>query len=375
MRFSHNFDCFPSQSNALAIHSAITQYRRWVAARMRVDPALKTPHVITSSIEHPSVAQCLRRYRGIDVTVVPWQEIPAGIASRVKRNTCLVTIMLANNETGIMLPIAQVARLLREDIQRTREGTGLPRVMLHTDASQCVGKVKVDVGVLGVDYVTIAGHKFYGPRIGALYVKEQRNGKLPVCPMFWGGGQESGYRAGTENTPMIAGLGQACQLVTDNFTTYEKHLKKIRTHFEKGLKRQFGSRVKINVLRPCALDDTGRCTSTLDNGQADTELVYARLPNTSSVAFDHPQITGRSLQRMCPNAHFSLGAACHGDEGGYSGSVLAAHGVCRHHAARTIRLSFGRETTVDEVDSVLGQLKLAVSMVEGGGEGRGKEAV
>ena len=125
----------------------------------------------------------------------------------------LVTVMLANNETGILQPVKELFSALHASAPPTR----VP-ILLHTDAAQAIGKIPVSGPELGADLVTIVGHKFYGPRIGALY---HRKG-VAVSPMFYGGGQEAGLQPGTENTPMIAGLGAACGLVTRNLDTYRK---------------------------------------------------------------------------------------------------------------------------------------------------------
>lgn len=116
------------------------------------------------------------------------------------------------------------------------------RIFLHTDAAQAIGKIKVDATELDVDYLTIVGHKFYGPRIGALYVRKclsknpmDNYSKAPLVPFFYGGGQENGLRPGTENTPMIAGLGKAAELVSKNLETYKVTMKSVRDYLERRL--------------------------------------------------------------------------------------------------------------------------------------------
>ena len=124
-----------------------------------------------------------------------------------------------DNETGILQPVMELFSALRASAPPTR----VP-ILLHTDAAQAIGKIPVSGPELGADLVTIVGHKFYGPRIGVLY---HRKG-VAVSPMFYGGGQEAGLRPGTENTPMIAGLGAACGLVTRNLDTYSRHMRTVR---------------------------------------------------------------------------------------------------------------------------------------------------
>ncbi|KAG7214585.1 hypothetical protein CRUP_012363, partial [Coryphaenoides rupestris] len=124
------------------------------------------------------------------------------LLAAVKPNTCLVSVMLANNETGVIMPIRELCR----KVNGVNQQRGHPRILVHTDAAQALGKICVDVADLGVDYLSIVGHKFYAPRIGALYVRGPGT-TTPLHPMFYGGGQERSFRPGTENTPMIAGLG------------------------------------------------------------------------------------------------------------------------------------------------------------------------
>uniref|UniRef100_A0A6A7FYS1 Selenocysteine lyase n=1 Tax=Hirondellea gigas TaxID=1518452 RepID=A0A6A7FYS1_9CRUS len=287
--------------------------------------------------------------------------MPAAVVSSIKPNTCLITIMLANNETGIMLPVAQITRLMNEDVRKTREIERLFRILTHTDASQCVGKVAVEVDDLGVDYLTITGHKFYGPRIGALYIRENSQGFLPVYPQFYGGGQERGIRPGTENTPMIAGLGMACELVYSNLYDYASQLKKQRSYLERLLKRHFSEHIKFNCLVPCTEDDPVGCASRHLSGKKETPLVYPRLPNTCSAALCYPQVTAAEILQLCPNLLCSQGAACHSDDNvAYENSILKQHGVCSFHAKRTLRLSIGRETTHQDLESAVLQIKLAV---------------
>ena len=220
-----------TEANHLAIWAALELYRgsdpaavttRCPSPETRAAPACHPatssrglPHIVTSNIEHPAVTAPLAQLeaRGwAAVTRVPvvrgsgrWSV--ASMLEAVTPDTCLVTVMLANNETGILQPVKELFSALRASAPPTR----VP-ILLHTDAAQAIGKIPVSGPELGADLVTIVGHKFYGPRIGALY---HRKG-VAVSPMFYGGGKEAGLRPGTENTPMIAGLGAACGLVTRN---------------------------------------------------------------------------------------------------------------------------------------------------------------
>ena len=171
------------------------------------------------------------------------------VLGAVEQDTCLVTIMMANNETGVLQPVAEIFKALKE-----RPPNTLVPPILHTDAAQAVGKVRVNVNELCADLVTIAGHKFYAPKVGALY---HRSG-VTVTPMFYGGGQEvrrknllfttihisitslqAGLRPGTENVPMIVGLGAAAELVTINLSLYSEHMAEMRNYLREQLIRRF----------------------------------------------------------------------------------------------------------------------------------------
>ena len=232
-----------TEANHLAIWAALELYRgsdpaavstRCPSPETRAAPACHPasetrglPHIVTSNIEHPAVTAPLAQLeaRGwAAVTRVPvvrgsgrWSV--ASMLEAVTPDTCLVTVMLANNETGILQPVKELFSALRAAAPPTR----VP-ILLHTDAAQAIGKIPVSGSELGADLVTIVGHKFYGPRIGVLY---HRKG-VAVSPMFYGGGQETGLQPGTENTPMIAGLGAACGLVTRNLDTYSRHMRTVR---------------------------------------------------------------------------------------------------------------------------------------------------
>lgn len=150
----------------------------------------------------------------------------------IRPNTILVSIMLANNETGVIQPVEEASAFIK-----TLSDRKVP-IYVHTDAAQAIGKIKVDVEKLMVDYLTIVGHKFYGPKIGALYARNclvHNSSRSPLHHLFQGAGQESGLRPGTENTPMIVGLGKACQLVTKNLDKFSNHMKELRDYLEKKL--------------------------------------------------------------------------------------------------------------------------------------------
>ncbi|XP_060039913.1 selenocysteine lyase, partial [Erinaceus europaeus] len=229
-----------TESNNLVIHSVVKQFRQ-ARASQGAPGEPPVPHFITSSVEHDSVRLPLEQLvqEGLaEVTFVPVStqtgQIQAeDVVAATRASTCLVTIMLANNETGVVMPVAEISRRVWA-LNRQRTEAGLPPVLVHTDAAQALGKRRVDVRELAVDFLTIVGHKFYGPRVGALFVRAPGD-LTPLHPALFGGGQERSFRPGTENTAMIAGLGKAAELVTENLEAYEVHMQGVRDYLEERL--------------------------------------------------------------------------------------------------------------------------------------------
>ncbi|KAG9494375.1 hypothetical protein GDO78_001955 [Eleutherodactylus coqui] len=311
-----------------------------------LDKAL--PHIITSNVEHDSIVlplKHLQKAHRAEVTFVPVStttgrvEVEDVIAA-LRPNTCLVSIMLANNETGVIMPIGELSQRLMS-ISEERKTQGLPPILLHTDAAQALGKISVDVQQLGVHYLTIVGHKFYGPRIGALYVHGIGH-KTPLLPMLYGGGQERHYRPGTENTPMIAGLGKAAELVSLHCTIYEDHMRSVRDYLEKRLQDAFGNKIRFN------------------SHFSGTE----RLPNTCNVSLLRPAVLGREWLSHSDYLLASVGAACHSDRGDRPSHVLLSSGVPPDAARGAIRLSVGRDTSRDDVDLIVRDLEQAAQKLE-----------
>jgi len=273
-------------------------------------------HVITSSIEHPAVlevALALEMEGLIELTVVGVDAMgridPDEVTGAVQENTILVSIMLANNEVGTLQPVAEVAKHCRER-----------GVLVHTDAAQAVGKIPVDVETLGVDLLTVAGHKLYAPKgIGALYI---RSG-VEVEPIIRGAGHERRLRAGTENILEMVGLGAASALVRDEPKTEHARIEAL------------GDRLRE------------RLAAGVD-GLIEHAAGAERLPNTLSVCLPGAH-AGDLLEAIGDEVAASAGAACHGFNIQVS-HVLAAMGVTPDVAMGTIRLSVGRFTTGEEVD-------------------------
>lgn len=306
------------------------------------------PHFITCTVEHDSIRlplEHLMEEQVAEVTFVPVSKVSGqaeveDVLTAVRPTTCLVTIMLANNETGVIMPVPEISRHIKA-LNQSRAASGLPRVLVHTDAAQALGKRRVDVEDLGVDFLTIVGHKFYGPRIGALYVRGV--GKLtPLYPMLFGGGQERNFRPGTENTPMIAGLGKAAELVSENCEAYEAHMRDIRDYLEERLEAEFGKRIHLNSRFPGV----------------------ERLPNTCNFSIQGSKLPGYMVLAQCQTLLASVGASCHSDHEDRPSPVLLSCGIPVDVARNALRLSVGRSTTRAEVDLIVQDLKQAVAQLE-----------
>jgi cysteine desulfurase len=293
-----------SESDTLAIRGAALTLQQ------------RGKHIITQVTEHPAVlnsCRALTRLHGFRVTYLPVDVYgrvnPADVEAAIDDQTVLVTIMHANNETGTLQPIAAIAEIAH------RHG-----VLMHTDASQSVGKIPTDVGTLGVDLLTVAGHKLYAPKgIGALYVRRG----LQLEPVIYGGGQESGRRAGTENVAFMVGLGTACVLARGQLASSQVRIRGLRNTLQHRLEQYLPGTVHLNGHE------------------------IERLPNTLNVSIDG--VVGEEVLAATPEIASSTGSACH--EGSTEPSaVLMAMGMSRERALGALRLTLGRWSTEDEVE-------------------------
>ncbi len=269
-------------------------------------------HIITSSIEHPSVLNpCKHLMRmGYEVTFLPVDSKglvdPSDVKRAIRRDTLLVTIMHSNNETGVIQPIAEIGETLLEQ--------GIP---LHTDCAQSIGKVSVSVKDLKATMISLAGHKSYAPKgIGALYLKEG----FILKPILFGASQERGFRPGTENIPHIAGFGKACEIIREEFNQIVNHLKEVTDLLLEKL-------LTIEGLRL--------------NGEG-----APRLPNTLNVSIKNI-MADEFVERVGDRLAISAGSACHAGVRNIS-HVLVAMGL-KDFALSSIRLSTGKFTTTEEV--------------------------
>lgn len=279
----------------------------------------KGDHIITTRIEHPAIIEpCSFLERlGARVTYLPVDGAgridPDDLRRAITPRTILVSIMHANNEVGTLQPIEDCGRITHE-----RD------VLFHTDAAQSVGKVPTDVDQLGVDLLSIAGHKLYAPKgVGALFVRRG----VSIEPLIHGAGHEGGRRAGTESALLAVGLGKACELARD----FERiaRLRALRDHFWEELQKLFKDRVTLN----------GHPTH--------------RLPNTLNVSFIG-RIGAEILGRL-DGVAASTGSACHSGRIELS-SVLEAMGVAPEVGMGAVRFSLGRGTTREEIDAVIQRL-------------------
>ena len=279
----------------------------------------KGEHIITTAAEHPAVlAPCRFLERlGATVTSLPVDSTgrvdPESVRRAITPRTVLISVMHANNEVGTIQPIEEIADIAREH-----------GVRFHTDAAQSVGKIPTGVDTLGVDLLTIAGHKLYAPKgVGVLYVRRG----VELEPLIHGAGHERGRRAGTESALLTAGLGAACTLAQD--LSPMEHVRGLRDRFWHALQVRFGDCVVLNGHPEC------------------------RLPNTLNVSF--VGMVGADVLAGLDGVAASTGSACHSGRVELS-PVLAAMGVPESVGMGAVRFSLGRATTEAEIDAVVGRL-------------------
>lgn len=299
-----------SEANNQALKGAVFAKLRGIFGRWAKDA-----HIVTSAIEHPAIVQpCefLQRL-GCRITTVPVDRQglvdPAALRKALDRKTTLVSIMHSNNEVGTLQPIREITALAHEH-----------GALMHTDAAQSLGKVAVNVEELGVDLLSVAGHKLYAPKgVGVLLVKKG----VKIEPLIHGAPHESERRAGTENVPYIVALGEACRIAKQSLPHATERLRYLRDRLWERLHAALGERIVLN-------------------GHPEK-----RLPNTLNVNFVGQ--VGAELLAAVPEIAASTGAACH--EGTVCLSrVLSAMGVPEKLGRGAVRLSVGRFTTEEEVD-------------------------
>lgn len=273
----------------------------------------KGNHIITSAIEHPSIFEvCLYLERqGFSITFLPVDETgmvdPSSVTDAIREETILISIMHANNEVGTIQPIEAISEIAKKN-----------KILFHTDAAQSLGKIETDVKAMGVDLLSIAGHKLYAPKgIGALYIKSG----IQLEKLIHGADHEQNLRAGTENVLEIVGLGKACEIAKDELEENQKHYANNRDYLHNLISEA------VPIVR--------------FNGHLEK-----RLPNTLSLSF--PNLEANTLVSRLEGVAVSAGAACHSETIDVS-AVLEAMQVPIEYAMGTIRLSTGRDNTMDEI--------------------------
>lgn len=284
-----------------------------LAIRGVLDASRTLRHLVTSVIEHPATSQpCVwQQSQGVRLTQIGVDGFGRASLEQaravINHETALVTVMQANNETGVLQPITELSELAH-----------VAGAIMHTDAAQSVGKVPVSVKELGVDLLSIAAHKLYGPKgVGALFVKHG----VKLAPLALGSGQEHGLRSGTENVASVVGFGMACEAAARDLYEVSKRVTKLRNAFWQQLSAQVPG-LKLNGH------------------------MKLRLPNTLNMRF--PGASGNKVLAGAPEVAASTGSACHHDHDEASASILAM-GIAPHEAIGSVRLSLGRGTTEEDV--------------------------
>ncbi|HKW90033.1 MAG TPA: cysteine desulfurase family protein [Candidatus Acidoferrales bacterium] len=286
-------------------------------------------HIICSAIEHHAVLEACEAAakRGAEITWLPVSSggivDPEFVRRAIRPDTILITVMHANNELGTIQPVEDIGTIVRES-----------KVRFHTDAVQSVGKIPVDVKAIGADLLSLSAHKICGPKgVGVLYVREG----TPLEPMLRGGSNQRDRRPGTENVPGIVGLGKAAEIARRELAAGHSHLASLRDRLEQGILRSVpGTRVNGDRAR--------------------------RVPNTTNISFAECEGESLVIGLDLGGVECATGAAC--SSGAVSPShVLTAIGLSPAEAKSSLRLSLGRFSTVEDVDTALGVIPSVVNRV------------
>ncbi len=308
------FTSCASESNVTAIMSAV-----------RNNPDKK--HIITTRVEHASIMETMNylKSKGYDITYLAVDKLGRlnlqELENSITKNTCLIAIMMANNEIGNIYPIKEIGQIAKKH-----------NILFHCDSVQAIGKVRIDVKELGIDTLSLSGHKINAPKgIGALYVKNN----IPFVPLIFGH-QEKNRRGGTENAAYIIGLGKAVELILNDDYKSNNKLKELRDYME--------SEIKNNI---------------------DDIIIYGdlnnRLPNTSSIAFKNVKAEELLLMLESFNIFVSTGSACNSEIAEPSHVLTACNADLHNYSP--IRISLGKYNTKDEIDIFVKRLENIVNMI------------
>ena len=308
--------------------SCATESNNWILKSVWLD-LIKNGnknHIITTDVEHPSIlATCkFLESQGVEITYLPVNSQGSisveDVKSAVREDTALISVMMANNETGVIFPIKEIGEIAKE-----RD------ILFHTDAVQAVGKIPVDVQDLGVDFLSMSAHKFHGPKgIGALYIRKGRK----LTPLFHGGSQMGGHRSGTLNTPYIVGMGKAIEMAVQSLPKMNSEIRKLRDKLEDAL---------------LEIPDTF-VVGERDQRTPNTILISVKGVEGEGMLWDLDKRFGIAA---------ATGSAC-ASEDLEANPVLEAIGADEDLAHTAIRLSLSRYTTEDEVDYVIEKFRASV---------------
>ena len=323
-----------TESNNLAIFGITERTRR------------RGNHIVSVATEHKAVLDPLQRLarKGFEVTLLPvahYQSNEAGLlnlqqfAAALRDDTCLVSVMLANNEIGVLQPIAKIGQLCRE--------RGIP---FHCDATQAVGKMEVNVEALNIDLLSFSAHKIYGPKgIGALFVR-RKPPQVRLEPLLMGGGHEGGLRSGTLNVPGIVGFAKALELCREEMSDEREHLAQLRWRLFTGLRQAIPD---LQLNGPAFEGETS----------AGSPL---RLPGNLNCTFGN--VDGEALMMSMRNVALSSGAACSSANPEPS-HVLRALGLSAELTRASLRFGIGRFNTAEEIDFTIGALGESIVRLRG----------
>ena len=304
-----------SESNNTALKGIAHKYKE------------KGNHIITSQIEHPSILNTCKELENEGFIITYLNVNSDGtidlnqLKNSINNNTILISIMFANNEIGTIEPIEEISKIAKEN-----------GIIFHVDAVQACGNLNIDVEKLGIDLLSISGHKLYGPKgIGALYIKDE----IEIESLIKGGHQEKGLRAGTENVAGIVGLGKACELAKDNLNTHMRYLKKMRDYYISEIERRI-SNSRLNGSRE------------------------ERLPGNANFSFEGVEGSSVLLKLDELGISVSSGSAC--STGNTNPShVLTAIGLDEKIAKSALRTTFGEDNTIEDVDYLVSSIERIVN--------------
>lgn len=323
-------DLISAEPNEIIFTSGATEAINLAIKGVAENYVNKGKHIISVPTEHSAVLDVLRylEKNGYQITYLPVNmegllELEI-LREALRKDTILVTVMFVNNEIGVIQPINEIAKLTHDN------GS-----IFMTDATQAVGKIPIDINDLGIDLMSLSGHKFYGPKgIGALYVRSKRPNKVSLSPLIHGGGHERGYRSGTLNVPGIVGLGKAAELASQEMEINSVKIKKLRDHLESEL-------LKIK--------------DTFLNGHK-----MNRLYNTSNICFKG--VDADAIMTGMKNIAISNGSACTSMKVEPS-HVLKAIGRKDGEAYSSIRFSLGKFNTIEDIDKTINTLHNQVTLL------------